>query len=224
MGMIVLKIGGSVFTDKRSGGALINFELLESIALQIRTTLTSHDYLVIVLGGGGLAHSLMKRILTGRLTPAEKQKTAQVVRQALRKQKFEVEIIFRNAGLSSECMSVVGPWLFGTGEFIVLSGDTIVLELAKRLGADKILFASDVPGVLTSSGALIPEIDLNNYQHQSYKDNENDVTGGMLGKLEAIKKYNPQCPVAIFSGLTPSFYHDWILECGIGTRIKNSSR
>lgn len=224
MSRIVLKIGGSVFTEKRAGGAALNLGLLGKIALQVRGSLAPHDYIVIVLGGGGLAHLLTKQIFTGKLNLSERKKAANRVRTALLTQRAQVENIFYSSGLLSNQFCVVGPWLFGQDEFLVLSGDTVVLELGKRIQADKLLFASDVPGVLTSKGILIPNVDLSHYHHQTYHENANDVTGGMEGKLNVIKNYHPSCTVGIFSGFKPLLYRDWILGIGVGTVIKNSSR
>lgn len=66
------------------------------------------------------------------------------------------------------------------------SGDQIVSYLGK--GADMIVLASDVDGVLDDKNKIIPSISRSNLQEVSahLKHTENDVTGGMRGKIEEL--------------------------------------
>ncbi|MEW6748714.1 MAG: isopentenyl phosphate kinase [Candidatus Micrarchaeota archaeon] len=66
------------------------------------------------------------------------------------------------------------------------SGDQIVSYLGK--GAEMIVLASDVDGVLDDKGQVIPSISRYNLEEVSkhLKHTENDVTGGMRGKIEEL--------------------------------------
>ena len=69
----------------------------------------------------------------------------------------------------------------------ILSGDDIVVSLAKSMGADRVGLCSTVPGVLDDSGAVVPTI-------ESYSDvadvlggsDATDVTGGMAHKVRQL--------------------------------------
>jgi isopentenyl phosphate kinase len=90
------------------------------------------------------------------------------------------------------------------------SGDQIVAYLGK--GADMIVLATNVDGVLDDKGKVIPLITRENLPGISrhLKRTENDVTGGMKGKIEEllalgtasciVNAANPERIEAIFSG------------------------
>jgi isopentenyl phosphate kinase len=67
--------------------------------------------------------------------------------------------------------------------FSVLSSDAIAADLAVRLGARRLVFATDVPGVLDDAGGLLPRVGTN---FRPERDLE-DVSGAMHGKLSAIE-------------------------------------
>ena len=66
------------------------------------------------------------------------------------------------------------------------SGDQIVSYLGK--GADMVVLASDVDGVLDDKDNVIPSISRSNLEEVSahLRHTENDVTGGMRGKIEEL--------------------------------------
>lgn len=84
----------------------------------------------------------------------------------------------------------------GAGATIV-SGDELMVSLAKSLDADRVGFLSTVPGVLDENDDVVPEI-------RSYDDvadvlgesEATDVTGGMAGKVSALLSLST--PAAIF--------------------------
>lgn len=76
------------------------------------------------------------------------------------------------------------------------SGDQIVAYLGK--GADLIVLATDVDGVLDDKGAVIPLITKESLPRLSghFRRTDNDVTGGMAGKVgELIALDAPSCVV-----------------------------
>ncbi|NYZ73666.1 uridylate kinase, partial [Candidatus Micrarchaeota archaeon] len=92
------------------------------------------------------------------------------------------------------------------------SGDQIVAYLGK--GADIVVLATDVDGVLDDKGNVVPLVTSANFQEISkhLKHTENDVTGGMKGKLEEllalgtvssiVNADHPERIEALFSGKT----------------------
>jgi isopentenyl phosphate kinase len=83
--------------------------------------------------------------------------------------------------------------------FAILSGDQLIVEMALRLKADKIIFGSDVDGVYTANPKNVHDARLiENFSLKQLDDLikigdplNTDVTGGMLGKIieskEAVK-------------------------------------
>lgn len=108
------------------------------------------------------------------------------------------------------------PVLFGDvvldekQECSILSGDTIMAYLAKRLIAKKVIFLSDVDGVFDSdpkinhNAKLIPKVTNNNLKQVLSGlsvNNKNDVTGQMEGKILEVKKHLSGIKVIITNGL-----------------------
>ena len=81
--------------------------------------------------------------------------------------------------------------------FAILSGDQLIAKLSNDLGADRIIFGSDVDGVFTDNPKLNPDakllesVSIGNIDANVGDATHTDVTGGMLGKLseaaEAVK-------------------------------------
>jgi isopentenyl phosphate kinase len=78
--------------------------------------------------------------------------------------------------------------------FAILSGDQLIVRLAIELGAECVIFGSDVDGIFTSNpktdrGAkLIEKISLSNMTADVGDTTYTDVTGGMFGKLEEAEE------------------------------------
>ncbi|CCQ33760.1 isopentenyl phosphate kinase [Halorhabdus tiamatea] len=79
----------------------------------------------------------------------------------------------------------------------ILSGDEIVVLLARSLGADRIGLCSGVSGVLDESGAVIDRIEDFAAVADALGESEaTDVTGGMAGKVRAL--LDLETPASIF--------------------------
>ncbi len=99
--------------------------------------------------------------------------------------------------------------------FSVCSGDTVATYLAEKLGAKRLIFASDVDGIFTADpkkdpdARLIKEVNLNRLDLLAEISGSQftDVTRGMFGKIESVKRYKRiienGTEVVILSMLTP---------------------
>lgn len=73
--------------------------------------------------------------------------------------------------------------------FAILSGDQLIVQLAKELNAERIIFGSDVDGIFTSNpknntdAQLITKLSISNITADVSNTTYTDVTGGMMGKL-----------------------------------------
>jgi isopentenyl phosphate kinase len=70
----------------------------------------------------------------------------------------------------------------------ILSGDQIVSFLARKLNPERVLLATDVDGVLDNKGKVIEVINSKNVESYlgDIATTEDDVTGGMKGKVEEL--------------------------------------
>lgn len=91
-------------------------------------------------------------------------------------------------------------------KFTVLSGDAIAVDLARRLKAKRVVFATDVDGVfdrLGDGGTLIKELRKGEHLRPLYGEVD-DVTGGMAYKIdEAFAAVDAGVDVRIVNGLHP---------------------
>jgi isopentenyl phosphate kinase len=98
----------------------------------------------------------------------------------------------------------------------ICSGDAIAPYLAKKLGAQKMFFASDIDGVfdkdphLHKNARLIKKISLSDIEKKSNLTHSHniDTTGGLLGKIKKMKEFKNSKikTVEIFNGLDSRNY------------------
>jgi len=117
-------------------------------------------------------------------------------------------------------MSTIGA--DATGQAYNINADTVAGAIAEAMGAEKVLYLTDVEGLyedLDDEGSLIREISADELQR---KTDNGDITGGMIPKIEA-------CVRAVKNGVTSAHLvdgripHVALLElftdAGIGTMI-----
>ena len=212
---VILKLGGSVITDKSGDGAIDRARLHE-IAGQLAAR--GAAALVLVHGAGSCGHPEARRYrinkgLTGKNVPGVYYTHAAVVRlnaavvEALRDAGIEaigihpLDLALTEDGrlVSLETRHIaemtehgIVPVLHGDvvmdrlkGSCIV-SGDQLVTRLAAALGSRRVGLATDVPGVL-QNGSVVPRIDRDTAASLSIGGSSNtDVTGGMQGKIAEL--------------------------------------
>jgi isopentenyl phosphate kinase len=84
----------------------------------------------------------------------------------------------------------------------ILSGDSIVVSLARSLGADRVGLCSTVPGVLDDDGRIIDTIeDYDSVSAVLGGSESTDVTGGMAGKVRALLEVDAPAWVFDLDGL-----------------------
>ncbi|TGC11446.1 isopentenyl phosphate kinase [Methanolobus halotolerans] len=211
-GITVLKIGGSVITDKGKNEGAARYEEIERIAREISEFDTG---LVIVHGAGSFGHPQAKRYeLNGKFDPR-----GSIITHLSVKDLNKLVVSYLNdAGVNaigihpmncvvSDDARIKSMFLAHIQEMIdrgfvpvlhgdvvmderlgtsVLSGDQIVPYLAFKLKAERIGIGSAAEGVLDGSGKTIGRITPDNFDQikQFISGSANtDVTGGMLGKV-----------------------------------------
>jgi isopentenyl phosphate kinase len=211
----MLKIGGSVITDKR-GDCTINHERLASIAAAVAGSRATG--LVIVHGAGSCGHPEAKRYrLESGVTAGHAEGIAithhavsQLNREvvaALREEGTEalgvhpLHVAFADNGriiafesLHLEKMLALGMVPVIHGDVVmdrsrgacIVSGDQLVRHLVPVLGVNRVGLATDVPGVL-NGGVVVPVITPASASTlQIGSSSHTDVTGGMRGKISEL--------------------------------------
>lgn len=212
---VVLKLGGSVITDK-SGECAIDHARLHEVAEELGAH--RETALVLVHGAGSCGHPEARRYrindgLTRENVPGVYETHAAVsslntaVVDALRDAGVEaIGIHPLDLGLAEDGRLVsfetrhiaemtehrIVPVLHGDvvmdrlrGSCIV-SGDQLVTRLAAALASRRVGLATDVPGVL-QNGQVIPRIDRSTAESLDVGGSGNtDVTGGMQGKIAEL--------------------------------------
>jgi isopentenyl phosphate kinase len=212
---MMLKIGGSVITDK-SGDCAINLGQLASIAAAVADSRVTG--LVIVHGAGSCGHPEAKRYRLGRGATAGHGEGIAVTHHAVSGLNAAVVAALRDQGVEAvgvhplhaafadggrlvafeyrhlEQMLLLGlvPVIHGdvvmdcTRGACIVSGDQLVRYLAPLLAMSSVGIATDVPGVL-DGGAVVPVITPASVRKlQIGISSHTDVTGGMRGKINEL--------------------------------------
>ncbi len=247
--VIILKLGGSLLTDKNQPFS-IRENVIENSIDQI---INYNKSLILIHGGGSFGHPLAKKyeISEGRNISIENQvlglsKTHEAMNKLnsllinkFLEKNFPVipfqpsSIFFKNyekiltptidiieTALDIELLPILyGDIIFEiNGSFSIISGDKIIFELCKKLKrykVSKVIFAIEKDGIFVRSNnkdedyqKLVSEIsydDLDNLVLANL-DNKIDVTGGIRGKIDIIKKIcKKHIPVQIINGMKEEF-------------------
>jgi len=222
--MIVIKLGGSVITDKAKECTFKN-ETMDKLAESIKK---ADQRLIVVHGAGSFGHILAKEYELNKgykrreqvkgfsLTHEKVQMLNSFVLKYLQKHDIPAVSIsphssvkLNNHKLDKMDYKIFEEYLekkfipvtFGDVVldkklgFSICSGDLLIEALAKHFKPEKIVFAIDEDGLYTSNpkfdkkAKLVKKTTLKELQMLSTElDKHADVTGGMGGKLETIKK------------------------------------
>ncbi len=140
--------------------------------------------------------------------------------------------------LSSLLLNGVMPVLYGDmvttedGSFKVLSSDVIAAVLARELGAQHLIFLSDVPGVYSTrhdplaKPLILDKIGINDLENPALfgPSDREDVSGGMRAKIRFALEASQSCEScwigsAHTEGILTRFFADGVVT---GTRIISS--
>ncbi len=232
----ILKIGGSVLTDKASR---------ETISQDFREVLSRvNSGGILVHGAGsyghphaeshGLADGSRKGVLETH--SAVKKLNRKVVRQ-LRDQGIKAFPVHPSSMATREESTDINlepvaqmvkegftPVIHGDGVvhrgegFSVISGDEIATSAMKQIGAEKLGFCTSVPGVLDEDGEVIESIeDMERFSEKKVEGK--DVTGGMRNKLEKI--FEKEVDARIFG---EEELEGFLSEEKVGTVVRGSPR
>ena len=107
--------------------------------------------------------------------------------------------------------------IMNSGMPLNINGDTSAGEIAKKLCPERLVFLTDVPGIMDNNGRVIPRMNMgvaNNLIHSGA------IKGGMIPKLGACITALPSVKYAdIIDGRKPNSLMDCVKDKRIGTRI-----
>ena len=221
--LIILKLGGSVITEKDLSEPKINRENLNRLSSEIAKAYFEESMkLIIVHGAGSFGHPIVKRtgihegithpdqVFSFAQTQLLQNKLNSAVCEILQYHKLPVipfqpsaSAIMKDKRLISIndelIISMVElsliPVLFGVPAFdkgqkcSILSGDQIIVHLANVLKPQKIIFTTNVDGILGKDQEVIEKITKNNFEEikeNFYQAKYDDVTGSMAGKISEL--------------------------------------
>jgi isopentenyl phosphate kinase len=212
---LILKLGGSVITDKRADCA-VNREQLGSIASAIAGSRIGG--IVVIHGAGSCGHPEAKRYHLDTGAKAGETEGIFVTHKAVSSLNEAVVAALREKGVDAvgvhplhtciadngrlvgfECrhldkMLVLGMVPVIHGDVVmdlsrgacIVSGDQLVRYLAVALKISRVGLATDVPGVLDGN-AVVPEITKKTVPALPIGSSRHtDVTGGMRGKIDEL--------------------------------------
>jgi isopentenyl phosphate kinase len=212
---VILKLGGSVITDKAADQGVVK----EADLLRIAKEVSQYGgEMIIVHGAGSFGHTCAKKYGLDRgfdpegtvITHESVKKLASRVVDAPNEYKVRAIAVHpmcctvcRNRRIESMYLDNIKlmlekgfvPVLHGDVVMdlelgaCVLSGDQIVPYLAKELKITRLGLGSAEEGVIDNDGKTIPEITpetFENFKHYIRGSESTDVTGGMLGKVQEL--------------------------------------
>lgn len=260
MKSLIVKLGGSVITDKRRP-FVVKQVTLRRLARELAT---AKEPLVIVHGGGSFGHPLASKY---ELAEGYKNKNQLMglshTHRAMERLNAHIIDALQKAGLPaiaiqpSACAVVDGgriqsmelapvkkllelgmvPVLYGDAVpdlskgMSILSGDQLVAELTRELGAGRVILATDVDGVYATNPKrnkkveLIREINPTNWPSIERRLVSIvagvDVTGGMVNKVkELLALAERGVEAEIINATKPRILRRAISgERGLGTRV-----
>jgi isopentenyl phosphate kinase len=212
---VVVKLGGSVITDKGADCA-INREALAGIAGAIARAHASE--ILIVHGAGSCGHPEAHRYHLDRGAEAGATEGIVVTHRAVSSLNDAVVSSLREAGIAAAGVHPLHAGVADNGRLIafehrhiekmlalgmvpvihgdvvmdlsrgacIVSGDQLVRYFAVALHCSRVGLATDVPGVL-DGGRVVPEITPATVANlQIGNSSHTDVTGGMKGKIDEL--------------------------------------
>ncbi len=234
--MKLLKLGGSVLTNKRGWREKADLKVIEALCSAVASAWrkSERDW-VIVHGAGSFGHPLVVKygldngiknsqqklgfaitheacselsvFVTGALNTAGAPAIAippatVIVSKNKRIHSFNTKIIsdYLESGYVPVLFGDMVPDLELGGS--VCSGDQVISYLGK--GADRIVLATNVDGVLDDKGKVVEKITSTNFDSVSrhFREPKNkDVTGAMAGKIKELLGLDT--PSYIVNGLAP---------------------
>ena len=215
MPRVVLKLGGSVVTDK-AGDCAVRTDRIGECAGEIARR--PGIQVILVHGAGSCGHPQAHRHRLDQGVPPGDLAGIPETHHAVADLNRAVVDALRRAGREAVGIHPLGHCVAASGRLqhpdwrqvglmlslgvtpvlhgdvvmdtvrgaSIISGDQLVSSLARALSPDRVGLATDVPGVLGGTGAVVGRIRRGEGKGLAGGSRNTDVTGGMEGKLEEL--------------------------------------
>lgn len=243
--MIIVKLGGSIITDK-SRYRIFRKRTTELIIKEISRL---EDSMIIVHGGGSFGHIMAKEYgIPGSISEKRKIGASIIHKDMVDLNQMVVPILIESgiSAISIPPSSIVSyenasyeifgsylesgmtpvsfgdVFLSGPGHIGIYSGDRLMLDLASRFKPSRAVFISDVDGLYDKNPKIHREAKLltSIYDDATFESSVADVTGGIKGKIDIIKRMKEFVPeIYIMNGAEPGRLRELGSEKFVGTRI-----
>lgn len=244
--MIILKIGGSAFSDKRTGKSFVSL-----VARNVAKELPKGEKVLIVQGAGFIGHSIALKYGLSKLS--NNQNRWALLRYRVEQVSNQIAKVLIDNGISPFVMSAQQLFEIKSGRVLVknlgivkaymdngfipiihsdaplddrrgisvLSGDNMAAILANCLNASKLVFGTDTDGLIGSSGERIRRISKTNLNKVGIIKREGtiDVSGGMGRKLAQAASTKRGIAVYIIDLRRPGELKKALSGKGAGTLI-----
>ena len=163
-----------------------------------------------------------KRVLKAKKLPPQTEGKATQVDLGFVGEVVDLDLGPINDAIAQEAVPVISPLAMGEGVTLNINADTAAGTIAGALGAAKMIYLSDVPGIMRDpmdKESLIPSVNRDKIDHLL---EEEIIAGGMIPKVESALHAISQGvkKVHFIDGRMP---HSLLLEiftnAGIGTEI-----
>lgn len=103
-----------------------------------------------------------------------------------------------------------------------VNADTVAGEVARAIGAEKLVLFTDVPGVRDRDGQVIPELERAQVEHMLQ---DGTISGGMIPKIQACLRALETVPrVHVLDGRVPhALIRELFTREGVGTMLTGAS-
>ena len=130
----------------------------------------------------------------------------------------EVDASFYTSLIDAGVIPVVAPiGLEPPSQPLNINADTVAGELARAVNADRLLFMTDVDGLLNGDGELIDSVDANGVA--DFRD-AGVLTGGMIPKVEAcLRAAEAGTEAFIANGTVPGTVRQLFTDQPLGTHV-----
>ncbi|MCK9591740.1 MAG: isopentenyl phosphate kinase [Methanoregula sp.] len=212
---ILLKLGGSVITDKKTDCS-INHDQLSFVASAISHVRSGS--MIIIHGAGSCGHPEAKQYHLDKGVVADQTEGIFITHRAVSRLNDAVVATLREKGVAAVGIHPLHAAVADKGRLVafehrhlermlmlrmvpvihgdvvmdlshgacIVSGDQLVWYLAVALNINRVGLATDVPGVL-DGGVVVPEITRSMAPSlQIGNSKHTDVTGGMRGKINEL--------------------------------------
>lgn len=242
--MMIVKIGGSVITDKSTYRSF-KPEVMSRISSILKVL---SDEIIVIHGAGSFGHIKAAEFGLPSTKSLDKMRGYSIIHRDVMELNLKIIDNLITAGLNPITVSPAdtfgnrasterilayhksgflpvshGDVFLRENKLEIISGDTLVFILAKKLRPTRVIFLSDVDGVFSSDpkinheGRLLKNLD----GEIDFRSRITDVTGGMRLKVETMRSVARYCQaVYLINGNFPERLLQLDEPSLIGTRIQ----